>query len=75
MVCPTIDLVSPDVGLLCLCLCGQVDTTGYETYDIYFKDLQTGEMLPDVIKGVAGGLVWGADNSVVREQDCACGEE
>jgi oligopeptidase B len=52
-----------------------VDTTGYETYDIYFKDLQTGEMLPDVIKGVAGGLVWGADNSVVREQDCACGEE
>lgn len=54
---------SPDHRLLGY----SVDTTGYETYDIYFKDLTTGEMLDDHIKDVAGGLVWGADNSVVRE--------
>ncbi len=36
-----------------------IDPSGYETYEVRFKDLVTGEDLPDVIKGTAGGVSWG----------------
>lgn len=36
-----------------------------QTYDIFFKDLATGSMLPDVIKETSGSFVWGADASTV----------
>lgn len=36
-----------------------------QTYDIFFKDLSTGQMLADVIKETSGSFVWGADASTV----------
>lgn len=41
-----------------MCTCTQ-------TYDIFFKDLSTGQMLADVIKETSGSFVWGADASTV----------
>lgn len=52
---------SPDHTILAY----SIDTTGYETYDIHFKDIKTESPLKDVIKETAGGVCWGADNSVV----------
>lgn len=42
-----------------------VDTEGDERFDVYIKDLETGEMLPDVIEDTNSGLVWAADDSVL----------
>ena len=36
-----------------------IDATGYETYDVFFKDLNTGNALDDVLRDVAGGVSWG----------------
>ena len=36
-----------------------IDPSGYETYEVRFKDLDTGAELPDVIKGTAGSVSWG----------------
>lgn len=36
-----------------------------QTYDIKFKDLSTGQMLPDVIQESSGSFTWGADASTV----------
>ena len=36
-----------------------IDTSGYETYEVRFKDLTTGKNLDDVLTGVAGGVSWG----------------
>ena len=36
-----------------------IDDTGYETYTVRFKDLTSGDMLEDVLSGVAGGVSWG----------------
>jgi oligopeptidase B len=36
-----------------------IDPSGYETYEVRFKDLDTGADLPDVIKGTAGSVSWG----------------
>lgn len=39
-----------------------VDTTGYETTDVWIKDLETGAEMRDVLKGVSPfNLSWGAD--------------
>ncbi len=38
-----------------------VDTTGFESYTMYIKDLQTGEMLQDVIPYV-NSCAWSTDN-------------
>ena len=40
-----------------------VDTSGYETYELRFVDLETGEELPDVIKDVDSGVEWSRDDS------------
>ncbi len=39
-----------------------VDTVSRRIYDIYVKDLQTGNLLPDHIAGTAGNLCWANDN-------------
>ncbi|GAB3735657.1 S9 family peptidase [Luteimonas pelagia] len=38
------------------------DTSGRRQYTIRFKDLDTGEVLPDTIAGVSPNLVWADDN-------------
>ncbi|PAT03090.1 oligopeptidase B [Corynebacterium sp. NML 150383] len=39
-----------------------VDTTGDERFDLRIKDLETGELLPDVIEGVFYGATWAGDD-------------
>jgi oligopeptidase B len=38
------------------------DTTGRRFFSIYFKDLGTGEMYPDVIPNVTSDMAWANDN-------------
>ena len=56
---------SPDHAILAY----GVDTVGRRGYSIYFKDMTTGELLPDVIPDVTGNLVWAADNKTVFYSD------
>lgn len=56
---------SPDHSIIAF----GVDTVGRRGYSIYFKDLTTGELLPDVIHDVTGNLVWAADNKTVFYSD------
>ncbi|MCW2758279.1 MAG: ptrB [Nocardioidaceae bacterium] len=42
-----------------------VDVTGAERYTVRFRDLATGEALPDVIEDVFGGVTWSADGGHV----------
>jgi len=42
-----------------------VDTVSRRNYSIYFKNLETGEMLPDIIPMTTGSVVWGNDNKTV----------
>ena len=53
--------VSPDNQLLAY---GE-DTLSRRIYSIRFKDLTTGELLPDVIANSTGSAVWAADNKTV----------
>jgi len=53
--------VSPDQRLLAYSL----DTDGAEDYTIQFKDLSTGEVLPDRIEGTAYSAVWAEDNETL----------
>lgn len=41
------------------------DTVSRRIYTIRFKNLTTGEMLPDVIENTTGGSVWANDNQTV----------
>ncbi|GAC56898.1 protease II [Gordonia hirsuta DSM 44140 = NBRC 16056] len=38
-----------------------VDTVGDERYTLRIKDLETGELLPDVVENTAGGATWSKD--------------
>ncbi len=49
---------SPDHKLIAYA----VDEQGSEYYTIRFKNLETGEDLPDVIEGTYGSMVWGANS-------------
>lgn len=42
-----------------------VDTVSRRKYDIYFKDLQSGELLPDILHNTSGYVVWANDNKTV----------
>lgn len=42
-----------------------VDTVGRRIYSIYFKNLTTGELLPDVIPHTTGNMDWADDNATV----------
>ncbi|WP_299702581.1 S9 family peptidase [uncultured Pontibacter sp.] len=53
--------VSPNNRLLAF---GE-DTVSRRQYTIRFKDLQTGELLPDRIPNTTGGAVWANDNKTV----------
>ena len=53
--------VSPDHKLLAYA----VDEQGNEHYNIFFKNLETGEMLPDTIKDVSNSVQWANDNKTV----------
>ncbi len=50
--------VSPDGKLLAF----SVDDNGSERFEARIKNLETGEMLPDVIPGTLSSLVWSADS-------------
>lgn len=53
--------VSPDNKILAY---GE-DTLSRRIYTIRFKNLETGEMLPDQLAGTTGGAVWANDNKTV----------
>ena len=53
--------VSPDGRLLAY----GVDTSGAEAFTIRFKDLASGELLPDEIEGAYYGLQWSNDSRAV----------
>jgi oligopeptidase B len=53
--------VSPDHKTLAYA----TDTSGAETYNLVFKDLDSGAMLPDRIEQVATSLVWANDSRTV----------
>jgi oligopeptidase B len=55
------DAVSPDHRILAYA----ADTVGRRFYDVRFKDLRTGELLPDQIPAVTGNLAWANDNRTV----------
>ncbi len=42
-----------------------VDTVGRRFYTLYFKDLESGQLLPDRIANVTGNVVWANDNRTV----------
>lgn len=42
-----------------------VDTTGYETYTLHFKDLKSGELINDAIEDTTGAVCWGASDKEV----------
>ena len=51
--------MSPDHKLMAYA----IDVNGSEEYDIYIKNLETGEMLTDEIENTAGNLVWANNNT------------
>lgn len=53
--------VSPDNTLLAY----GVDTVSRRKYTLHFKDLRTGDMLPDAILETTGRAVWANDNQTV----------
>ncbi len=53
--------VSPSHQLLAY----SVDTAGSETYDLYVKNLNTGELYADVILGTSWAAEWGNDNQTI----------
>lgn len=46
-------------------LCYSVDTAGYETFELRFVDLETGQPLDDVIPDADAAVSWGADDGSV----------
>lgn len=53
--------VSPDGSRLAY----GVDTAGRRFYDVYFKDLLTGKLLPDVIEDTTANIEWANDGQTV----------
>lgn len=53
--------VSPDNKILAY----SVDTVSRRKYTVYFKNLETGLLLTDIIPVVAGGVTWANDNKTV----------
>ncbi|WP_111707994.1 S9 family peptidase [Lutibacter citreus] len=53
--------VSPNNKLLAY----GVDTVSRRKYSIYFKNLETDKLLPDVLKNTSGGATWANDNKTV----------
>ena len=53
--------VSPDNKLLTY----GIDTVSRRRYTIYFKNLESGELLPDKLENTTGGTTWANDNKTV----------
>lgn len=53
--------VSPDNKLLSY----GIDTISRRRYTIYFKNLESGELLPDKLENTTGGTTWANDNKTV----------
>jgi oligopeptidase B len=53
--------VSPDNTMLAF----SVDTVSRRNYSVYFKNLDTGILLEDIIPFSSGNIVWAADNKTV----------
>jgi oligopeptidase B len=53
--------ISPDHQLLAY----SVDTTGSETFTLYVKDLNAGELLKDEIENIYYDVEWGNDNKTI----------
>ncbi len=53
--------ISPDNKILSY----GVDTSGRRKYEIHFKDLITGKMVPDKIQNTTGNAVWANDNKTI----------
>lgn len=54
-------IVSPNQQMMAYA----VDTVGRRFYTIFFKNLKTGEVLPDKIENVRANVVWANDNETV----------
>ncbi len=52
---------SPDQRVLAYA----VDTRGRRIYSVYFKDLERGELLDDVLEEVTGNVAWASDNRTI----------
>ena len=50
--------ITPDHNLLAY----GIDLDGSEMYNVHFRDLRSGEELPDVVEGAYYGSAWAADN-------------
>ncbi len=46
-------------------LCYGVDIVSRRIYTVYFKNLETGEMIEDVLEGTSGGASWANDNKTI----------
>jgi oligopeptidase B len=53
--------VSPDNKILAYA----TDTLSRRVYSVYFKNLETGELYKDVIKGTSGSMAWANDNQTL----------
>ena len=53
--------VSPNGKLLAY----SYDDNGSERFDVHFRDLSTGQDLPDIIPGTLSSLVWSADSTML----------
>jgi oligopeptidase B len=53
--------VSPDHNMLAFA----IDTTGGEKYTLQFRDLTTGEFLPDRVEGTYYSVAWSLDNKTI----------
>ncbi|MCB0007871.1 MAG: S9 family peptidase, partial [Anaerolineales bacterium] len=53
--------ISPDHNLLAY----SADTTGGEVYTVFFKDLRTGQLLPDQLENTLYELEWANDNKTI----------
>ncbi len=53
--------VSPDNTMLVY----GIDTISRRQYTLYFKNLKTGEILPDQLENTSGGAVWANDNKTI----------
>lgn len=54
-------IVSPNAEIMAF----GADTVGRRFYSFQFKNLKTGELLPDQIPNITSNLVWAADNKTV----------
>lgn len=46
-------------------LCYGVDIVSRRIYTVYFKNLETGELMEDVLEGTSGGASWANDNKTI----------